>query len=70
MKSELTRRIEKLEHRPFAMAEIRAAYFAFTEHGIESDTPKLAKIVKDLAQFQEEVDASVLGGAPAAVGAI
>ncbi len=59
MKSELSKRIAKIENRGFQAAEIRAAYFAFTEHGIVPSSPKLAKIVKDLKQCLEEIDASV-----------
>jgi hypothetical protein len=66
MKSELTRRLEKLEHRPFAAAEIRAAYRNFVDHGIVPSNPRLAKIVADLKEALEEMDRSVPSAPPRA----
>ncbi|MCX5888258.1 MAG: hypothetical protein NTY36_02255 [Deltaproteobacteria bacterium] len=59
MKSELNKRIARLEGRGFAAAEIRLAYRNFVEHGIESGNPRLARIVADLKQALEEMDRSV-----------
>ncbi|TSA06542.1 MAG: hypothetical protein D4R73_11115 [Deltaproteobacteria bacterium] len=59
MRSELSKRIAKLEGKGFAAAEIRLAYLNFVDHGIVPPNPRLAKIVNDLVQCLAEMDASV-----------
>lgn len=61
MRSELSKRISKLENRGFPSSEIRLAYLNFSEHGITPKDPRLARIVANLHQCLEEIEANAEG---------
>lgn len=61
MRSDLSKRIAKLEGRGFQAAEIRQSYRDYVEHNIAPRDPRLAKIVKDLAATITAIEANAEG---------